>query len=186
MKDFQQVVLIAVPLKDHIVDPGANQPEKHAIDGEIPVILRILPGLFRYVGHYGDTGDHADGDNYPIQGNIKTKYREALRNIFEIQSQVGEGYIINSHYILHVLIPFLDRQSDMLQTGNCSYTPMYPEPCSWPPGNDYPSVVVFSQNIIHSSNVKPKENYVTVLYYIVFAFHAHQALFPGSGQGTLL
>lgn len=35
-------------------------------------------------------------------------------------------------------------------------------------------------------HVKTEENYISILHYVLLAFHAHQAFFPGTGIGTAI
>jgi hypothetical protein len=103
IEDLQQIILIGVPEKDHIVDARADDRKDHDPDGRIPVGIRILPRLFCHVRSHDDAGQHRCGKDAAIKGDGISANIKGLRHILQIDPEVRESNIHFTHYIRHIL-----------------------------------------------------------------------------------
>ena len=97
----RQIVLIIVPRKYHIVNAASYNGKNDSIDGEIPVVIRILACNFRHIDCHQKPGKHAQPDNQSIESYIKSEYTERLRHVMQIYSQIWKRYIACIHVNLH-------------------------------------------------------------------------------------
>ena len=87
---LQQIVLIHIPGKDHIVEPGPDNPEYDGKDGQVQVVLLVLACPFRLHHGHTDARQHADPDHNAVVGNIKTEHGHRLSHVFQMDADIGE------------------------------------------------------------------------------------------------
>ncbi len=109
----QQIILVIIPGEHHIVDAGPDDGEDDGINGEIPVVVRILPRHLGHVRRHEDARQHADADDQAIVGNAETKDAEGLGHVPQVDSQVRERDISWIHKALPFrLLPHLSRSAE--------------------------------------------------------------------------
>ena len=109
----QQIILVIIPGEHHIVDAGPDDGEDDGINGEIPVVVRILPRHLGHVRRHEDARQHADADDQAIVGNAEAKDAEGLGHVPQVDSQVRERDISWIHKALPFrLLPYLSRSAE--------------------------------------------------------------------------
>ena len=101
VEDLQQVILVEVPHKGHIIDAGPDDRRDHDPGKGIPVEVGILPRLFCDVRGDHDAGQHRGRDQDPVEGDPEISDHDRLGNIPKIDTQIRKGYIHISHHLLH-------------------------------------------------------------------------------------
>ena len=93
IKDLQQVILIHIPHKDDIIDPGADYGQDQQVDPDVPDRVWIQTCLFGHMGGQQKAGQHGQGYHDPVHGDRKTADHNVLGDIFQINSQMRKSDI---------------------------------------------------------------------------------------------
>ena len=96
-KDTEQIVLVIIPGKDHIINPCPNYGKNHRPNRKIPIVILILPRLFCDLYCRQQTRYNPDADDETVKGNLKAEHAERPGHIFQIDSQIWECNFTNIH-----------------------------------------------------------------------------------------
>ncbi len=76
VQDFQQIILIHIPLENDIVYPRADNRKNQGIQDEVPYNVRIFLFQFGHMGRHKHAAQHAKSNHYAIQRNLESENTE--------------------------------------------------------------------------------------------------------------
>ena len=94
IQNLQKVILIHVPGKNHIIQPGSYDAKDHTDHPHIQIILRILPGTLCLRGDNHKTKKDCGSYDDPIICNFKSKDGNRLSDMFQMNSKMWKTNII--------------------------------------------------------------------------------------------
>ena len=73
IKHIKQIILIGVPAKYHVINPGPDNGKDNGVNRKIPDQVSVQPLQLRHMGRQQDAAQHAYGYNHAVKRNRKAK-----------------------------------------------------------------------------------------------------------------
>ena len=90
IENAEQIVLVHIPGKHHIVHPGADDGQHHGDHGQIQIHFRILARAFCLPLGQQHTADDADANDDAVIGNGKAADGYVFAHMLQVNSQMGK------------------------------------------------------------------------------------------------